>query len=1045
MAVAVILSLGCYFAYAQRLGKIDGLPPLPKIYYPPKGGVQEDTKPKHGPRSTDRKLEMSFGPDCPELKRPIKIDLPPPRGIVLAAKDFQILDDGRVKLQPISVALFGKNKGEDGTPEINTLRGEVSYFTFEHPIKTVSDMGKYKIIAAQVTGQTIRIVNNRRTRSTGDDLTVDIKHGPLFYDQMQMRIWTDEFVHLEDAQSKPKPTTISGLGMVLDLMSEQAAPKRGRKSQSETITGVRKAHLHSDVEMNLYVDSRSGFLGPVQPAETDKSKTGKDARAEPEKSHVIIKTFGPFHYDLQKEYATFDKGRDTTHPTSVRVDRFHDALGKHDQLDSDHLELQFYKKEQVAAPQAKDVPPTKAAPVPANASSSSLERSTSLQIETAHAIGNEVTLVSDTEGEAHGVDFFHDARIATSILKGKPGKPMWAMKDGNTIQACNMRIHNTKTGQVITARGPGIYTATDKTPGKKPVRAHWDDTLTSSRDGEQDLIHLTGNAAFLDEETNQELHGDDLKVWLLPQPDPKTAQTAKAPAPPADANKSSQSSRKPHHVISVGHVRAHSKDFNVPEAQRLVMWFTDAPPGTVAPAPKKNEQPAKVTQPPAAGGAPMGNAPTGAQAAQPAETTTKQPINLTAVEVEAHILRYGDKSQLQTMRSQGKVHVVQAPEKKGEKGLDIQGDTLNVTAFPEGNFMVVTGDLARVDTDKMLILGPEVNVDQVANKAWVNGMGAMTIESDTDLEGKKLKKSTPLTIHWNRTMVLSGRQAVFEGNIQADQENSRMTCKELQVTFDKPISLREPQKEKDRSKVSHLVCDKTACVEDQTLDPKGLLLKYTFLRAVSIAYDNDYGEVEASGPGETRTLQHGDEAPGVTSPAPSAQVRKPDPTKKDQKDSKDPNGDMKLTYVNFCSRMHGFRKENRAIFWTNVRVLNLPSNNPRMEIDLDKMLGKLPEGALYLRCDVLEVRSRPLASGKANQEMVATGRVTVTSNEFHGEAGRVSYDEEKDLVIFDGQGGMASLTKFLPDGRQQRMIGQKIFYSRRTGEHKGEGIQILQQ
>jgi len=108
-------------------------------------------------------------------------------------------------------------------------------------------------------------------------------------------------------------------------------------------------------------------------------------------------------------------------------------------------------------------------------------------------------------------------------------------------------------------------------------------------------------------------------------------------------------------------------------------------------------------------------------------------------------------------------------------------------------------------------------------------------------------------------------------------------------------------------------------------------------------------------------------------------------------------------------------------------------------------LEKLPEGALYLRCDTLEVRSRPLPSGKANQEMVATGRVTVTSNEFHGEADRVSYDEEKDQVIFDGgRGGEATLTKFKANERQT-IKGDKIIYSRRTGEHRGEGIHILDQ
>jgi hypothetical protein len=203
--------------------------------------------------------------------------------------------------------------------------------------------------------------------------------------------------------------------------------------------------------------------------------------------------------------------------------------------------------------------------------------------------------------------------------------------------------------------------------------------------------------------------------------------------------------------------------------------------------------------------------------------------------------------------------------------------------------------------------------------------------------------------------------------------------------------------------------------------------------------------MHASGPGEARTLQRGDEGPGVGAAGQPAQARKPEPARSGQKNGKDANNEMKLTYVSFVGQMYGQRLTHRAIFRTNVRVLNLPSNNPRLEIDLDKMLQNLPEGALYMRSDVLEVYSRPLPDGKSSQEMLATGRVTVTSNDFSGEAERVSYDEEKDMVIFDDPGGMALLTKIKPDGHQQKIMGQKIFYSRRTGEHKGENIRVLQQ
>src|SRR5205085_2524909 len=123
-------------------------------------------------------------------------------------------------------------------------------------------------------------------------------------------------------------------------------------------------------------------------------------------------------------------------------------------------------------------------------------------------------------------------------------------------------------------------------------------------------------------------------------------------------------------------------------------------------------------------------------------------------------------------------------------------------------------------------------------------------------------------------MVASGRLAVFHGGIQADQENSRMTCQELQVYFDKPINLRQGQTEKDRAKVSSLVCDKDARVEEQVIE-MGKLIKYTWLSGGEIAYDNEIGTVDTVGPGEMRTLQRGNESPGLDSQPRPKQAAKP--------------------------------------------------------------------------------------------------------------------------------------------------------------------------
>ena len=83
-----------------------------------------------------------------------------------------------------------------------------------------------------------------------------------------------------------------------------------------------------------------------------------------------------------------------------------------------------------------------------------------------------------------------------------------------------------------------------------------------------------------------------------------------------------------------------------------------------------------------------------------------------------------------------------------------------------GYFLVVTADadnVAELTTDKIYIVGPEVNIDQTSNKAWVIGGGAMKMESATNFQGDKLDKPVPLTVHWDKSMLFNGESAEFHG------------------------------------------------------------------------------------------------------------------------------------------------------------------------------------------------------------------------------------------------------------------------------------------
>jgi len=139
-------------------------------------------------------------------------------------------------------------------------------------------------------------------------------------------------------------------------------------------------------------------------------------------------------------------------------------------------------------------------------------------------------------------------------------------------------------------------------------------------------------------------------------------------------------------------------------------------------------------------------------------------------------------------------------------------------------------------------------------------------------------------------------------------------------------------------------------------------------------------------------------------------------------------------------------------------LLNLPTKNPNLAVNLDKLVDSLPADGLYLEADNLVVSDKPEngegdkvkdkkpkdknAKEKSNQEMEATGHVFVKAQDFYGRAWRVTYVENKDQVIFYGgdKGASAYLYRVTVKGRDPDVIeANKIIYLRKTGEFSVDG------
>ncbi len=220
----VLFSL-CYLGYARsHLGTIDGLPALPEEMRRKEQGHIDPPPPRQS--RVDGKLTQSFGPECKELKHPIKLELNS-RSMVIAAGQAVFEKDGRVYLKPLSVALFGRDRNDGREVEINTITGDEAYLTFDRPVYGLQDINGRKIVAAELIGN-IDIINNRRTsKRRDDDLVLHINHGPLYFEDAKHLIWTADRISVLDLQSTPKPMQVRGKGMDVELLVDAPAPSRG--------------------------------------------------------------------------------------------------------------------------------------------------------------------------------------------------------------------------------------------------------------------------------------------------------------------------------------------------------------------------------------------------------------------------------------------------------------------------------------------------------------------------------------------------------------------------------------------------------------------------------------------------------------------------------------------------------------------------------------------------------------------------------------------------------------------------------------------------
>src|SRR5215475_15747405 len=85
----------------------------------------------------NQKLVAAFGKDCKELQRPLRVWIPE-RRLLLAAEEYSLEADGRVRLGHCSMALFPGKSDQEGRA-LTTHRSECVLLTVDRPIEKAED------------------------------------------------------------------------------------------------------------------------------------------------------------------------------------------------------------------------------------------------------------------------------------------------------------------------------------------------------------------------------------------------------------------------------------------------------------------------------------------------------------------------------------------------------------------------------------------------------------------------------------------------------------------------------------------------------------------------------------------------------------------------------------------------------------------------------------------------------------------------------------------------------------------------------------------
>lgn len=1017
-----------YLVYVTTVGRVTDFPMLAEDLTQPMPLDGSEEIHKSVVRESEVAAIRGFGPSCPQVASPLILEsrrkanaaqasarpLPSGRGIgtFVYADSYEIPPDTphQIRLKPFSLVHVGASKDDMAEKdEILTVHAEQAVIEFDRPID-VRDLSGLQPLAGWVQGD-VTLKSNRRTVEPKDDIVMFTER--LDYDRNKRLIWANETVKIVVENEG----TITGKGLEIELYSED---------EPEPAPGTRRAEargmkLLRDARFELLVAQDEDFLGGAAPAKGDPE--AQLERSMRDQAEVVVSSHGPFVYDLEKNVATFQK--------MVRVLRRHPGAAPGsadsvDQLEADTLTLQFERGEAPAEGNG-------AAPAGGDEE---------LKVSKAIATGPQVILLSESRKlQASGNYLEFDAREKRVALRGE--QEMIAVQDNAVIHARALHIEQDPGGEPrrIVAEGPSGWMELAEEGPKSPekeegvgrqLRVRWQKQLTLDRRPETDsyAFHITGGVEL--EHDKGALTCQQLRGLLVP------VETA-----PPDATGKAQTRLEPIKMEAEGNVSFHSDRIDVVSETLLmdILSRRDPKPATEAPVEDRGVPVAKQEPPPipeAPAEPPRKEKDPLASAQVQSESETSEPLSIQARTVAIVLERVGSESRPASAWAEGKVRVSQAPRKAGERPIEILGNQLEYQRRPDGDTMVVGGTeqtLAEIRSVDMTVSAQrKILLNEQANKMDINGPGFLIFETGNTLAGEKSDKPVPVRVDWEDAMTFDGKNAFFEGKVVAKTTTAASAAEiqssTLEVTLDRKLDFRhsragsaEPAQAKPA--IESIFCEGNVEAFDRELQG-GAPVRAARIMADQLRYDHIEQAITIDGAGNVTIVEPnrpGKDRAGRVAP---------------------PELPFRVTIVSFADRMAADKASDTVKFFGGVEIVHTPVADPSAAVDPDK----LPEDGLTISSRRAEMAQGVDPSGKKYRLFNANEDVKVQARKYHATCGRVSYDEQKDVVVFEGEKGRPAYFhhQTRPGEPFQTMSARAIRFNRTTQEivtDQSEGFQAI--